>query len=285
MQLDQRPFKTQPISRPPPLHISQSSDVYPPPSIPVSSTSAIPISPSGQGNLNSNTNPVGSTNNVYTLALYKLVMTGLALGLDRLVCRNMALPFIALSGTDRLAPMDVRNRALDVSAGDNQWSKNVDRITRMWAIAFTGCMLVVPLSLALFQINGVGDNVYTRTTALSAFLTSCAGLVSSSWYIFNRSRLRTRGMKEEWTKASRSRGTRASIDFWVLLTAPISCLARSAVFCLATICIVVWMDTASGDSSAVGGKSGTSATMTAVFVTVLIIGETIQIFRGMGFLD
>ncbi|KDR78609.1 hypothetical protein GALMADRAFT_244061 [Galerina marginata CBS 339.88] len=212
-------------------------------------------------------------------------MTLFALGLDYLICRDMAFPSIALSR--RMRAMDVRDRALDVSAGGlisghDQWNQNIVRITRMWAIAFTGCMLVVPLSLALFQVNGVGDNAYTRTTALSAFLVSCAGLVSSSWYLFNRSKLKTRGMKEEWIEASCSRDTRASIDFWVFLTAPISCLARSAVFCLGTICIVVWMDT--GDSSAVSGKSRSSSTMTAVFLTLVMIGEIIQILRGMGFI-
>ncbi|KDR78606.1 hypothetical protein GALMADRAFT_277992 [Galerina marginata CBS 339.88] len=215
-------------------------------------------------------------------------MTLFTLGLDRLIFKNMAFPCKELS--HRMRAMDVHghDRALGVSAGrlitgENQWNENVVRITRMWAIAFTGCMLVVPLSLSFFQIDGVGDNVYTRTTALSALLVSCSGLVSSSWYLFNKSNLRTRGMKEEWIEASRSRDTKASIDFWVFLTAPISCLARSSVFCLATICIVMWMDT--GDSSAVSGKSGSSSTTTAVFLTMLIIGETIQMIRGMGFLN
>ncbi|KDR78774.1 hypothetical protein GALMADRAFT_154703 [Galerina marginata CBS 339.88] len=105
--------------------------------------------------------------------LYILAMTLSTFGLHHLLYKQMAFPSTRLSG--RMNSMNSCDRALDIKAtgfisGYDQWSSNIKQMIRIWRIVRKGCALLVPLSLALFQVSGVNNNIYARATALAAFL-------------------------------------------------------------------------------------------------------------------
>ncbi|KDR78767.1 hypothetical protein GALMADRAFT_1268312 [Galerina marginata CBS 339.88] len=218
--------------------------------------------------------------------LYKLATTLYTFGLHLLLYKQMAFRFGNLPRQEKvMSPCD---RALEVMTGDfagyDHWNANITQITRMWKIVRKGCAFIVPISLAFFQVSGVSNNIYARTTALSACLCSGAGLVASNWYLFMRPSLRTRRMRRKWIEASRSLKAANSADFWVIYSQPISSLAWSTVFCVITIFIAVWTNRSDAMLSTTStSQLDWSVVTSAVFLTVLILAQAVQIYRGMRF--
>ncbi|KDR78753.1 hypothetical protein GALMADRAFT_224006 [Galerina marginata CBS 339.88] len=194
---------------------------------------------------------------------YKLTMTLYAFGFCWIYCREMAFD------------VDV------LVTGYNQWNRNVPQIIRTWKMARRASAMFLPLSIALFQVGGISNNIYTRTTALSACLTASAGLFASHGYLLLTSNLGSRRVKNRWIEASQSLQPRESVDFWVFLALPVGCVAWSIFFCNATICMTMW--TKPGDSPPINAPIDPSVITSAVFLSMLTAVQAIQLSRGMIF--
>ncbi|KDR78770.1 hypothetical protein GALMADRAFT_1268350 [Galerina marginata CBS 339.88] len=207
------------------------------------------------------------------------------LGLCLLFKRHMAFRCQAFSR--RMCAMDPCDRNLDVDvggfiSGQHQWTRNLSQITKTWMITRKGSVLLLPLSLAFFQVNGVSDSVFARTTALSACICSITGLVSSNWYLASESSFSARRIRQLWITASYSPGAMESVDFWVFVSFPLSAITWSFCFCIATIFFITW--TRSADVLDVSSRTGLSFTTTAGFITVLTASHIVQMYRATKFL-
>ncbi|KDR78776.1 hypothetical protein GALMADRAFT_137782 [Galerina marginata CBS 339.88] len=177
------------------------------------------------------------------------------------------------------------DQRLDIKAGGlifgyNQWNENLLHMKRLWTIMRKICVLLIPLSLAFFQVNGVGDNFYVRTSALSSCISSSAGLFISNWYLIRSLSFTSKEIRREWVKASRSLRTKETTDFWVFISLPISCVARAIFFCLATIVFVTWTNETNVPSS----QAMDTFVASALFLTCLMTLELLQTYRAIKWL-
>ncbi|KDR81159.1 hypothetical protein GALMADRAFT_1358300 [Galerina marginata CBS 339.88] len=79
-------------------------------------------------------------------------------------------------------------------------------------------------------------------------------------------------------QASCSVKSRKSIDFWTCLALPASCFAWSVVFCVATVLGVTWMNSVKVPCEI---DPSVASTISAVFLTVFIVGQVVQVYRGV----
>ncbi|KDR82175.1 hypothetical protein GALMADRAFT_135536 [Galerina marginata CBS 339.88] len=223
-------------------------------------------------------------------AFYAATMTLYTLGFDLLYYDELAFLPRRLSRQTNLGDADNFNLDFDTNrliSEVRQWSQILVKMVKTWKVVRNACILEVPLSLAFFQVNGVNSNIYARTSALSACVCSSAALVACSLYSSLLSGPANRRLRRKWLEASRSLNTRGSIDFWVFFAWPISSLVWSIVFSISAIGIAVWTsapDVPAIDAASAGrGRIDASVVTSAVFLTVLIIVQVIQVYRGVKF--
>ncbi|KAF9552405.1 hypothetical protein CPC08DRAFT_790222 [Agrocybe pediades] len=139
-----------------------------------------------------------------------------------------------------------------------QWLKVVRKMCGIWRLARVGCGLLLPLSIALLQIEGVVTTVFAKTCAISTAIFAGTGVLSSAMFLFCRKQLSGGENREKWKEASKGpTGLRTAV-FWTCLALPLTTL-------LCIVCIV-WIR----HSDAAQGQR-TSFIASAVFVTFLSV--------------
>ncbi|KAF4615666.1 hypothetical protein D9613_012518 [Agrocybe pediades] len=85
-----------------------------------------------------------------------------------------------------------------------QWLKVVRRMCGIWRLARVGCGLLLPLSVALLQIEGVVTTVFAKTCAISTAIFAGTGVLSSAMYLFCRKQLSGGENREKWKEGYRA---------------------------------------------------------------------------------
>ncbi|KAF9541670.1 hypothetical protein CPC08DRAFT_803284 [Agrocybe pediades] len=106
-----------------------------------------------------------------------------------------------------------------ISLQYQQWETNVRMLMESWRTVRNG------LSLSFFQIDGVSDDIVSRTAALSALILSGIGLISTTVYHAKKSSLMDRRARQRWIKASHDISTPEALRFWFGVAYPAACLA------------------------------------------------------------
>ncbi|PPQ95841.1 hypothetical protein CVT26_015971 [Gymnopilus dilepis] len=107
-------------------------------------------------------------------------------------------------------------------AGYRQWEDVLDHMKPIWKATRTACALLLSLSIALLQINGLIDDPLARYFLILSCIFSGGGLTVSSIYVAMESKLANIKVRDKWISASRNPGSIASMDFWACLATPVS---------------------------------------------------------------
>ncbi|KDR69208.1 hypothetical protein GALMADRAFT_145609 [Galerina marginata CBS 339.88] len=158
-----------------------------------------------------------------------------------------------------------------------QWAKTVRRMCGIWRLVRVGCGLLLPVSIALLQINGVIDSVFARTCTIVTAIFSGAGLLTSGVYLFHRQELKDEITRRKWAHASRHPSEMESIEFWTCLALPVISLIWSILFCAVTVVCIAWTK----PNSIVHEKQSTYIA-SAVFVTALSLTTLVHLYKAAG---
>ncbi|KAF9567666.1 hypothetical protein CPC08DRAFT_719311 [Agrocybe pediades] len=111
-------------------------------------------------------------------------------------------------------------------------------MSRIWRLVSILCGILLPLSIAFLQVNGVAENIVTRTLTLSAAVFASSGLLTSGLYVCNKARFQSKKLGKKWKQASENHRSSESVEFWALLALPLSSLIWSAICCICTVLAV-----------------------------------------------
>ncbi|KDR67814.1 hypothetical protein GALMADRAFT_1063167 [Galerina marginata CBS 339.88] len=110
---------------------------------------------------------------------------------------------------------------LELLAGYQQWPKTLGRIEREWRAVCAACVVILPLSIAFIQLDGVMDNIPARTMGLAALIFSSSGLITGGVYLIARINLEDVKFRDRWVEASRSLKITGSTKFWACIVSPV----------------------------------------------------------------
>ncbi|KAF8189651.1 hypothetical protein BJ912DRAFT_1103891 [Pholiota molesta] len=127
-----------------------------------------------------------------------------------------------------------------VSVTGGEWEAALVDIGTEWKMSSSGCAIIIPLCIGLFQLNAVAQNVSTRTAILAAFLFATAGLALGARLTARLPQFNTRKCRNAWESASCSCADLDSVEFWSLLAFPMALLLWSAILCVMSVLILAW---------------------------------------------
>ncbi|KAF8886869.1 hypothetical protein CPB84DRAFT_1849988 [Gymnopilus junonius] len=161
-----------------------------------------------------------------------------------------------------------------------QWVKTVRRMCGIWRLARVGCGLLLPLSIALLQIDGVIDTVFTRTCTITTAICAACGLLSSGIYLFLKSEFKSQRTRIKWVEASNRSTALESIEFWTLLSLPLASFLWAILSCALTVVCIAWTK-----QNSVVIESDVSFIASAVFITVLAVITLIHLYKAAQLLE
>ncbi|KAF8189652.1 hypothetical protein BJ912DRAFT_1142882 [Pholiota molesta] len=162
-----------------------------------------------------------------------------------------------------------------VSLATAQWEASLKYMSTEWKISSAGCVLFVPLTVGLLQINAIFQNVLTRTAVVAAFIFAIAGLALSAHFMARLPQFNKRKCRKAWAKASHSCTDLESVEFWSVFALPMALLLWSAILCIATVLILAWT------SQDVGGAFSDSRARAKTIVSasfLMVLAMTLAAF-------
>ncbi|PPQ88913.1 hypothetical protein CVT25_009148 [Psilocybe cyanescens] len=144
------------------------------------------------------------------------------LGIHRILYKRWSLK--AKHGMRRLHNQEHSLDPTVIFVNQIKWNKTVRMMVTVWKLAWVCNAMILPLSIAVLQINSIITTTFGRTSALMSIAFSCAGLLSSGVYVSGKLDLKHKKMESKWREASREPKSAQSIEFWASISLPVSSL-------------------------------------------------------------
>ncbi|KDR71057.1 hypothetical protein GALMADRAFT_214076 [Galerina marginata CBS 339.88] len=162
-----------------------------------------------------------------------------------------------------------------------RWDSIVCRMVTVWKAIWIGCTLLLPLSVAFLQVEGVLERALTRTATLSSVVFSIAGIVSSGIYLSGKVKFTSKRIRNKWKEASSYPASAGSIEFWACLALPVSSMIWSALYSMSTLLMISWTKGAATSVKALESQSEIGFLASALFITAQILVAAAQICRAL----
>ncbi|KAF9552401.1 hypothetical protein CPC08DRAFT_822877 [Agrocybe pediades] len=171
-----------------------------------------------------------------------------------------------------------RSSVAGVDPTHAQWLTVVRRMCGIWRLARVGCGLLLPLSVALLQIDGVVTTVFAKTCVISTAIFAGAGILSSAMYLFCRRQLSSGKNREKWKEASAEPTGLKTAVFWTCLALPVTTLLWAVLSCVVSIVCIAWTR-----HSDIVQEQRTSFVASAVFLTFLTVISVFYVGKAAQF--